>query len=172
MRTSPPCGRWIIPFVAVLLLSFSACESRGVGDPCIPEALPRGGVVANELYVESGSAQCRTRTCVAFNFGGNPACVYDEDLTCPDECDGDCRTREDVLLHVHCSCRCRGGSETADLPTCACGEGFHCVDRLDVVSGAPVDGYCVHNDADPHFCDATHPCGDNAECVASRCRPR
>src|SRR5689334_2186225 len=57
-------------FVAVTGIATAACQSGGVGDPCVPEdeynrQFP--GYQPNESNVESQSFQCETRVCLVAN---------------------------------------------------------------------------------------------------------
>jgi len=57
----------------------SACQSGGVGDPCIPEDEYRAhfsGYSSTEVNVESRSFQCETRVCLVANFSGRVSCPY------------------------------------------------------------------------------------------------
>ena len=65
--------------VASLGLASAACESGGVGDPCIPEDEYRTsfpGFSETETNVESRSFQCKTRVCLATGFRGRVTCPY------------------------------------------------------------------------------------------------
>jgi hypothetical protein len=57
----------------------AACESGGVGDPCIPEDEYKknfNGHNENETSVESQSYQCESRICLAVKFRGRVSCPY------------------------------------------------------------------------------------------------
>jgi hypothetical protein len=57
----------------------SACETGGVGDPCIPEDEYNknfSGYSETEVNVESRSFQCETRVCLVANFRGRVSCPY------------------------------------------------------------------------------------------------
>src|SRR5215471_18426891 len=57
----------------------SACQSGGVGDPCIPEDEYKknfSGYAETEVNVESRSFQCETRVCLVANFRGRVSCPY------------------------------------------------------------------------------------------------
>ncbi|HVU00402.1 MAG TPA: hypothetical protein VHE30_01575 [Polyangiaceae bacterium] len=67
-------------FIAALAgIASSACQSGGVGDPCIPEDEYRStfsGYQPTEVNVESRSFQCETRVCLVANFAGRVTCPY------------------------------------------------------------------------------------------------
>ncbi|HEX4337377.1 MAG TPA: hypothetical protein VH062_15780 [Polyangiaceae bacterium] len=57
----------------------SACQSGGVGDPCIPEDEYNknfSGYQVTEVNVESRSFQCETRVCLVANFQGRVSCPF------------------------------------------------------------------------------------------------
>jgi len=169
-------ARWSIQAIAIAsfaLPMLSACEARGIGDPCTPEAIPAGGFVNSEVYVETSSVQCRTRTCMVFRLNGDPNCVRSEveaRNTCTPECtrtlsdgttvstcvDGDTDdiVPLDSLERVFCSCRCRASGD-ANTPLCACTAGFHCVDVLTAGGVGVQGGYCVPDD----LCTSDEDCG-------------
>ena len=139
---------------ALLALGAPGCAPQGLGDPCTPEAIPNGGFAKQEVYVESGSVQCRTRTCMVFHLAGNPECTPDcaacgqgGTALCP-RCTGApaaCvvtgnAADEKSDERVFCSCRCSAGGNPA-LPLCRCTTGFRCVP-----DGDPGGGYCVPNE--------------------------
>ena len=134
-----------------LLLALGGCEARGIGDPCIPESIPSDGFAPSEVYVETSSVQCRTRTCMVFRLDGNPSCetgvagCVNPDAPVTDQNSAD---------RVFCSCRC---SATGDVntPLCACTEGYHCVNVLTVGGVGVQGGYCVPTE----LCTADSDCG-------------
>jgi hypothetical protein len=132
----------------------SGCAAVGVGDPCIPEAIPGDGFQISEVYVETSAVQCRTRVCVVYHLDGDPenvtsagclggatTCVEDMIPLTPGT-----RIGDNDINRVFCSCRCRAGEGNPNLPICACGGGYHCAD----------DGYCVPHEADDDYCDAAY----------------
>lgn len=160
---------WRASFALSVIALHPGCEARGVGDPCIPESIPSGGFVASEVYVETSAVQCRTRTCIVFNFTGNPECQFAADGTCPAACAGSCQTPQEVLEHVHCSCRCSAGGGDTNLPLCACSEGFHCVEVLTAGGAGVRGGYCVTDTADPNFCATMEDCPAGLSCINNQC---
>jgi hypothetical protein len=147
--------------VAVLGVATAACESGGVGDPCIPEDEYRtnfGGFTETQVNVESRSFQCETRVCLVANFRGRVSCPYGnegepcaipgtegkraEDVVVPDV--------EPQLLErrpeqaVYCSCRCKG--EDPNATYCECPSGFTCeklVDDLGKGNKQLAGSYCI-----------------------------
>jgi hypothetical protein len=167
--------------VAVALASFlPSCAARGVGAPCVPEVVPDvdgpGGAPATfdsqEIFVEASSAQCRTRTCVAFRLDGDPRRVVGTD-SCPagtDACvDRDVDIASPISAgRVFCSCRCSGNTGSADAPLCDCGEGFHCVESLRVGPTAVTGGYCVPD----VLCDSDGDCASRScNAATGACNP-
>ena len=175
-------GRCTVLLVAVALLSLAAvgCAPVGLGDPCTPEAIPSGGFSPREVYVESGSVQCRTRTCMVFHLNGNPECTPDcaqcaqgGSAACPRCTPNESGTylcvqegapeAENSDERVFCSCRCSAGGNPS-LPLCQCITGFRCVP-----DGDPGGGYCVPNEVAIHSTPAI--CENNDECVSGACDP-
>lgn len=157
-------------FALVGGLLAAGCPARGVGDPCVPEAIPAGGFNPREVYVETSSVQCRTRTCMVFRLRGNPECVMERGTCSVERCgsmeacvrtySGDANpfSYPNSLERVFCTCRCRapGG---ANQPLCQCGEGYHCVDVLTAGGVGIAGGYCVPN----QYCTA------DEDCPSGRC---
>lgn len=143
----------------VALSMLGACEARGIGDPCTPEAIPADpdgpmgertdGFEASEIYVETSSVQCRTRTCMVFRLEGNPERVAGED-SCPPGASGCVNPDLPVTSvisaeRVFCSCRCSASGDV-NTPLCECTDGFHCVDVLTAGGVGVAGGYCVPTD--------------------------
>jgi hypothetical protein len=126
------------------LFTILGCQAKGIGDPCVPEAIPANGFDVREIYVETSSVQCRTRTCIVFKLDGNPA----------DDCDPNtenCANPQEPVTsttsaeRVFCSCRCSAAGGDVNTPLCECGDGFHCVDVLTAGGEGIRGGYCVPN---------------------------
>ncbi len=174
--------RWGLGLLSVLLsVSTLACESGGVGDPCIPEDEYRqefSGYSKDEVNVESRSFQCETRVCLVNKFQGRVSCVYGQ--TIPDDAmtpaqaaaAATCKTPDDTLPilvsvppqledrrprdAVYCSCRCDGPQSPEEAPYCECPDGFSCVDLIDDIGlgNAQLAGaYCVKNGTNPQTSD-------------------
>jgi hypothetical protein len=141
-------------FVALTGVVSSACQSGGVGDPCVPEdeySKEFPGYQPTESNVESQSFQCETRVCLVANFRGRVSCPYGQDpakpgasadQTCylPGTKTGDPANAVDPTVKVdgwivqpqdrrpekavYCSCRCDGPDKAARY--CQCPSGFIC----------------------------------------------
>jgi hypothetical protein len=180
-------GARLLSAVAIgtfLALSAIGCAPVGLGDPCTPEAIPAGGFTPREVYIESGSVQCRTRTCMVFHLDANPectpncsACAQGGSDVCPrctpnDEGRYVCVTEGEPRLansdeRVFCSCRC-SASGNPSLPLCQCTEGYRCVP-----DGDPGGGYCVPDEVATHppmGLESTLICENDEECLGGlRC---
>lgn len=139
---------------AVFGMAASACDSGGVGDPCIPEDeyyQEFGGYGVGEVNVESKSFQCETRLCLVNAFQGRVSCPYgqeEEHIAAGDPArickipgtDGT-RPEDRVTVPVaaqlidrrpdktvYCSCRCANAEGNTDdgQRYCECPDGFQC----------------------------------------------
>ncbi|XYI01739.1 hypothetical protein ACMHYB_19065 [Sorangium sp. So ce1128] len=77
----------------------SACESGGVGDPCLPEDEydPQfAGFKVTEENIESRSFQCQTRICLVNHFQGRVSCPLGQEAppTCNPDQPGACEKCE------------------------------------------------------------------------------
>lgn len=133
-----------------------ACESGGVGDPCVPEDEFRtsfSGFSVTEVNIESRSFQCETRVCLVENFQGRVSCPYgqlEEETTLAANDSNRCRipgtdgsdpqdavsepvepqrVNRPPIDSVYCSCRCAGPDPNARY--CNCPSGFDCVPLVD-----------------------------------------
>ena len=133
-----------------MLSASTACVGGGIGEPCIPEAIPEGGFVADENFLETSSVGCRTRVCLVYALTGDPRYVTslnDDVRTCPDsgqppgasERDPLCPTAEDVENKVFCTERCETNEE--------CPGGFICRLILDIGGEGIRGSYCVRHSA-------------------------
>jgi hypothetical protein len=141
--------RWPLRMVVFASLVLGAagiggCRSQGQGDPCFPEAISDDGFHREEGYVESGSTQCRTRTCLVYHLEGDPRTITGTSSCEPS--DMHCVTEAEVDARIFCSCRCSGGPP--NTPHCACAEGFVCEhDLVREPAGQGVrGGYCVRRE--------------------------
>ncbi len=151
--------RWTSSKLSLFLISLaglagSACQSGGVGDPCIPEDeyFPTfSGYSETEVNVESKSFQCETRVCLVANFKGRVSCPYGQagdpttgivssglgpDQRCylPGTAAADANevtvpVNPQLFTRrpdsaVYCSCRCAGSDSNAKY--CSCPSGFVC----------------------------------------------
>lgn len=109
-------------FLSLFALVLVGCVGDPVGDPCIPEQVP-SDLSSSETFLETSSAQCVTRLCIARGLRGDPR---------PD-CTEGCASEADVEQRVHCTCRCDGPNP------CLCPDGFVCED----IEGP--GSYCVRD---------------------------
>lgn len=152
-------------------LASAACESGGVGDPCIPEDEffdEFSGFSLGEVNVESRSFQCETRVCLVNKFQGRVSCPYGTNGENPDP-DAMPTVRHNAMCEipgfggnvqvpvqpqrlerrpeqaVYCSCRCDGADPNARY--CECPSGFECAEIVvnqDPEQQAQLAGsYCV-----------------------------
>lgn len=150
----------LISLATFALLALSGCQTSGVGDPCVPQAIPAGGFDAKDIVIETTSVMCRTRVCLVYGFAGDPTHEYisPTENTCdldglkpdmvtpaltPFDDDLLCKTRTEIREHVYCSCRCDTTAANSTVPLCDCPGGFVCTD-LQEGGGPGVEGsYCV-----------------------------
>lgn len=99
-----------VPLFCLLSLFAAGCVGTSIGDPCLPEAVPEGGFVSNDTYVETSSTSCQTRTCIVRGLDGDPSpgCVGDR-----------CAPEAEVREHVYCTERCAGDADCPDDFRCA-----------------------------------------------------
>jgi hypothetical protein len=130
-------------FVAISLLALagSGCTDSAVGDPCVPEAVPEGGFLASETYLETSSVQCATRVCLVRGLMGDPSNLQEDD--CP-RGEATCVPASEVERDVYCSCRC-GAPAGSGLPTCGCPGGFICEEVLETGGDGLRGSYCVRD---------------------------
>jgi hypothetical protein len=155
MTRSILSGVFAVVGICVIGLVPSACQSGGVGDPCVPE--PEydpgfAGFKVSEENIESRSFQCDTRICLANYFQGRVSCPLgqaeralcaggpDDDSACGD---GEkCRASafEAPACEDNAACNAFSGGENgkcnAEGKFCECGgderpcpAGFACDDK-------------------------------------------
>ena len=143
--------------VAVIILGSAAacaigCSDEGVGDPCIPEAIPcdssgkNCGYKASEAYLEASSVQCRSRLCLVYRLDNesNNLIPSDPRVQCDKNGDPDgCLTKAQLIRSVYCTCRCGGGNGTDN---CECPSGFSCQPVLTQGGPGIVGDYCVKSE--------------------------
>jgi len=142
-----PSNRFFLGTLFLSLIALTGCEAPGVGDPCVPEAIPEGGGFNElEVYLETSSVQCRTRVCMVYQFQGDPSESFED---CEARGGTNCaenRPQEVIDESVFCTCRCATTTEGAS--TCECPEGFSCTPILDEEAGPGIAGsYCVRDEA-------------------------
>jgi hypothetical protein len=131
--------------ISLLWMAGSGCSSSGVGDPCVPEAVPEGGFRPDETYLETSSVQCATRICLVRGLDGDPNKVFGETAVCDqEEPDPSCVTAAEVERDVYCSCRCAAPAGSG-VPTCGCPSGFLCEEVLETGGDGLRGSYCVRD---------------------------
>jgi len=139
-------------------LSFGAvgCTDEGVGDPCVPEAIPCQadgtgcGYKLTESYLEASSVQCRSRLCLVYKLDNDTGgtLVSDPRNLCEGKnpVDG-CVTNEALSNSVYCTCRCGSGGAKTKQELCDCTDGFECRQVLTLGGDGIVGDYCVRKGA-------------------------
>lgn len=142
----------LVTILALLSLGAIACTDEGVGDPCIPEAIPcdsdgrNCGYKASESYLEASSVQCKSRLCLVYRLDNdtNNAIPSDPRNLCSENDEDGCVTNDALLNSVYCTCRCGGGNGTDN---CKCPSGYSCQPVLTQGGPGIVGDYCVRNAA-------------------------
>jgi hypothetical protein len=139
----------VVTILAPFALVAIACTDEGVGDPCIPEAIPcdsagkNCGYKASEAYLEASSVQCRSRLCLVYRLDNDSNNQFPSDprelCSQNDNADG-CLTNQQLLDSVYCTCRCGGGNGTDN---CDCPSGYTCQPVLTQGGPGIVGDYCV-----------------------------
>jgi hypothetical protein len=127
---------WGLALIAALAVpALSGCTSNGVGDPCQPESIPTTGFDPREVYLETSSVQCRTRTCMVYQLDGDPSLPAGTPGALPER---------EIDNRVFCSCRCGvpEGTQT-NTPLCECGQGFACTEVVTAGSSGLQGSYCI-----------------------------
>ncbi|RLB56557.1 MAG: hypothetical protein DRJ42_03070 [Deltaproteobacteria bacterium] len=132
----------------------SGCQATGVGDPCVPGAIPEDGYVGTEAYLEVSSVECETRVCMVYQLDGIPfgeaGCETVSDVAANPAC----ASAEETEARAYCTCRCDAPPEsTGDLCDCPAGDGpddpngFSCVEVINAPGAGPGlrGSYCVRN---------------------------
>jgi len=127
--------------ISLLWMAGSGCSSSGVGDPCVPEAVPEGGFLESETYLETSSVQCATRVCLVRGLDGDPNNLQEDE--CP-QGEATCVSEMDVERSVYCSCRCAAPAGSG-VPTCGCPSGFLCEEVLETGGDGLRGSYCVRD---------------------------
>lgn len=142
-------------WLAFVVLSLVAvgCTDEGVGDPCIPEAIPcdqngeNCGYKASESYLETSSVQCRSRLCIVHQLdnGSNGEYPSDPRNLCKDSNEPGCLSQKLLEDSVYCTCRCKvpSGVSTGNQELCSCPDGFDCNEILTQGGPGVIGSYCV-----------------------------
>jgi hypothetical protein len=115
----------------------TACESGGVGDPCLPEdeySAQFAGFKVTEENIESRSFQCQTRICLVNHFQGRVSCPLGQDAptSCnpadPAPCtDGrTCVLSAEFAAPCTSSAECQSGSCDPNGGFCQCNTSADC----------------------------------------------
>jgi hypothetical protein len=113
----------------------------GVGESCMLQQIPESGFAPSEVVLETGHPGCASGLCMVYELHGDPQPEC-ESLSDPlNARPVRCATEEEVRDRAYCSCRCR--STDRSIRTCACPDGFSCVDVLGQGRPEYAGGYCV-----------------------------
>jgi len=134
---------WIA--AAIAALGAVGCADEGVGDPCIPEAIPCNSMGANcgyknnEAYIEASSVQCKSRLCIVYKLNNNTQGTKPSDprVTCDadDPVEG-CVSDDNLLKSVYCTIRCKKNDD--------CPSGYTCDPVLNLGGPGITGNYCVN----------------------------
>lgn len=128
-----------------------ACQSGGVGDPCVPEDeynTDFAGFKVTEENIESRSFQCQTRICLVNHFQGRVSCPFGQTSPPPafDPAKGCQRADDKTDEGKPC---CVPGTDTpVDVEVCGqcttetkrdAAQAVYCSCRCDVADGEPDD---------------------------------
>jgi len=146
MQTQRSAWKWLA--ISALMITSAACGAEGVGDPCVPEAIPCSangcGFASSETYLEASSVQCRSRMCLVYKLDNKINPVADPRVICTgngNDADN-CVTNDILNAHVYCTCKC-AGPKLSEL--CECPSGFACeeIKSLDKAGAGLQGSYCV-----------------------------
>jgi hypothetical protein len=143
----------MLGLISVLAVGFlpTACQSGGVGDPCVPEDeynTDFAGFKVTEENIESRSFQCQTRICLVNHFQGRVSCPYGQGKTPGDPKTLGCQTPTSGDADQDKPC-CVPGTDTAiaaevcgqcgDQSTRSAAQAVYCSCRCAVAEGEPDD---------------------------------
>jgi hypothetical protein len=132
-----------------------ACQSGGIGDPCIPEdeySAAFAGFKVSEENIESRSFQCSTRICLVNHFQGRVTCPFGQPPPTPCE-------PSDVKNPGHDKGDCAGAGEMCvvagiDAPDCV--PPAACTTSKDCPNGGECNaGHCPETCTGGLTCDKT-----------------
>jgi len=127
-----------------------ACQSGGVGDPCIPEDEYKtdfAGFKVTEENIESRSFQCQTRICLVNHFQGRVSCPFGQALPSGAAAAG-CQTPTSGEEDKNKACCIPGTDTPVDVEVCGqcagdskrdAAQAVYCSCRCDVADGEPPD---------------------------------
>ena len=145
--------------LAVVALGAIGCTDDGVGDPCIPEAIPcdqngeNCGYKASESYLETSSVQCRSRLCIVHRLDNGTGGMLPSDprelCSSQDDAEPGCLETAALERSVYCTCRCGvpSGVSTSNQTLCSCPDGYRCAEILTQGGPGVIGSYCVRADA-------------------------
>jgi hypothetical protein len=127
-----------------------ACQSGGVGDPCVPEDEYKtefAGFKVTEENIESRSFQCQTRICLVNHFQGRVSCPYGQPKPAAGSTPTGCQTPTSGDGEKDLSCCVPGTDTPIDVEVCGqCAnskreatQAVYCSCRCDVADGEPPD---------------------------------
>jgi hypothetical protein len=124
-----------------------ACQSGGIGDPCIPEdeySTEFSGYDVAEEYIESRSFQCQSRICLVNHFQGRVSCPLGQPppRSCGSPDDASCGEGQTCVESASISPACTpagDASQCAGFGECDPATGFCACDAGDCPEGAHCD---------------------------------
>lgn len=171
LRTSMKAGGLLTFFIGFSALALGACESGGVGDPCVPEDEYRenfAGFKLSEENIESRSFQCKTRICLVNHFQGRVSCPRGQQAptNCTDNenaCQGDEGCVEAGAIIVDCDpTPC--GEEGAAEGNCNDANNFN-----QACGGRVCDEVGRFCHCEVGECPDGYTCGEQKQCVTKVC---
>lgn len=168
LHASMKAGGLLTIVMGFASLTLGACESGGVGDPCIPEDEYRenfAGFKLSEENIESRSFQCKTRVCLVNHFQGRVSCPQGQQapVNCvgnPDICQGEEKCVDAGAIVIDCN---PTPCSDPDADALDCNQ----PDGTNVACGGRV---C---DEDGRFCHCqTGDCPENYQCENNQCVTR
>lgn len=149
-----------------------ACESGGVGDPCVPEDEYNplfAGFKVTEENIESRSFQCQTRICLVNHFQGRVSCPAGQgpiDGTTRKNCNGpndtSCGTDQDCVVSATLAEPCSKDEECNGFGGRCNKAGKFCECATDADCGLSGDMFC---DASDNHCKS-YVCHKKNDCQA------
>jgi hypothetical protein len=129
-----------------------ACQSGGVGDPCVPEDeynTEFAGFKLTEENIESRSFQCQTRICLVNHFQGRVSCPYGQAASPGGKApDGKCQTPTSTSADKDLPCCVPGTDDMITAEVCTqcndasprgADQSVYCSCRCGVAEGEPAD---------------------------------